>query len=396
MRAGAVKMLAVLGFVSSQILFGCSFPADESDAVPATTTVGVDVTVPPIEPQIEETPSVDLVGLVSTAEELQSAVDAAQPGDTITIAGGSYEMALDVHGVDGTFDQPVVVRAEAGSRVTISAPIGADYALFVHSSSHIVIGSGDADLEFVGSDGMRGPTVAVGLVTGTAERSATDDRGPVHHLTMVGLDIRNGGFQLLRIGQHSSRIALVDSLLSSAGLTEPDFGEGVYLGSATGEDLTREIVLRDVVIEETTAEAIDIKGGVENIVIDGLETRAIVLSSLETNTKCAIAHRGGRGGLELRNSTISGVQRAPGVDPDVNEPCGVYTTSGLSISDTRISGNEGPGLWVNSGDELAWRIRITGSDLTGNNPEESPIRNGGEEVVFDIVDSQSGNAPSSP
>lgn len=73
---------------------------------------------------------------VTNSAELSSAIDAAQPGDVIELESGTYTGSITINN-SGTIDNPIVIRGEDASSVTIDAT-GASYGVTI-GGSHVYL-----------------------------------------------------------------------------------------------------------------------------------------------------------------------------------------------------------------------------------------------------------------
>ena len=196
-------------------------------------------------------------------------IDAVEDGGTVWIDDGDYG-PVEVRGRSG-----VVLIAESGARPKIQ---GLDFdtgvALFVVESDNIVISGLDitnalAGVYIHGSTNVRFEANRV-YSTGQ-EAIAVQERS-----TMIDII----GNEIFSTGQREGR--------SNSGTPFSNFGEGIYLGSAgrlpDGEpDTSSDIRIRNNVIYDVTAEAIDIKPFAANVLV---ETN--VIYDVDTSTSGAV------------------------------------------------------------------------------------------------------------
>lgn len=368
--AAALVLLVVVVGLSSALGGG-----DDGEVTaprsPSTTEAQADA--PPTSEPEEDGP-------LASARAIQAAVERAEPGEDLVIVSGTYELSLDIDGVSGTADEPIRLRAEPGGEVEIVAK-GEPYALYVHNAAHWVIGSDDARLTFDG-DGEAHATVGLGLYSGSVAETSNDDPGPAEHITLQNLDVVDAGQALLRIAHGSTAIDVVDSRLAGSGRRRAEFGEGIYIGSAAGEDLVDDVQIRDVRISDVRAEAIDVKGGSDGIFVRGVEITDVVLRSDDTNNKCAIAQRSD-GLLSVADTVISGVTSGEDVEVSRNEPCGIYVDGPVSIERTTITDTEREAVWVNNSDP-GIDVRIVDMEFSANGGEPSGVTHSGEPVEWTV------------
>ena len=323
-------------------------------------------------------------GPYDSAESIQEAVASARPGDDLVLTAGTYELALDIEGVSGEAGRPIRLRAEPGAEVRIVGE-PETYALYMHDAAHWEIGSDDGALIFDGN-GRTNATVGLGIYSGSAERSSNPDPAPVHDVTLRNVRIVDSGMTLVRIGLSSTDVRILDSHLSGSGNRRADFGEGIYIGSAAGEDRPDGIEVRNVVVEDVRAEAVDVKDGTRSVVLEGVTLRQVRLESTETNNKCAIAHRGSEP-LVVRDTVIHDVRTGDDVEVELNVPCGIYVVGPIRVVRTEIRATEAEAVWVNN-DEQDAEVSITDSTFVDNGGNPDGIKH---ESSLDVAWNLSGN-----
>jgi hypothetical protein len=143
---------------------------------------------------------------LAPGDDVEGAINAAQPGDELVLAGGMYELA-DRFGVSvhGTESQPIVVRAADGETPVLHRPSADQNAIDVDDAEHVVL----RGLEISGgSHGLR-------LVSA---RFVTVEACNIHDTGDVALSANSGGsYEGLKI--------LRNELHHTNGT-----GEGMYLG----------------------------------------------------------------------------------------------------------------------------------------------------------------------
>jgi hypothetical protein len=145
---------------------------------------------------------------VATAAGLQQALDRARPGDAIELADGLYEGRFVIsEAVNGTPDHPVLLR---GSRKAIldGGAITTGYVLHVQASYWIIKGITLRNgLKGIMADGIHYTTIDSVLVTGIGEEA-------------------------IHLRKFSTHNIIQQAEITNTGLKTPDYGEGVYIGSA--------------------------------------------------------------------------------------------------------------------------------------------------------------------
>lgn len=206
---------------------GCSSPSPDapaSSALPAACPAGT---------------------AVGTAGELQSALDAAAPGDVLVLADGRYEGSFTIR-AQGSADEPITLCGGAAA-VLDGGSVDSGYTLHLEGASNWRL------------EGFS--------VTGGQKGVMLDASS---HNELTGLAVSGVGDEGIHLRTGSSDNLLAGVTVSNTGLRMPDFGEGVYIGSAESNwcDLTacapdasdRNRVV-GATITATTAEAIDVKEG---------------------------------------------------------------------------------------------------------------------------------------
>jgi hypothetical protein len=185
---------------------------------------------------------------VSTAAELTAALAAAEPGQRIVLADGSYVGNFVLSGVHTTSDAPVVVE---GSRdAVLSSPSGFDggsYGFYLEDCTGVWLSG------FTIRDAKKG------LVLDFCEECV-----------VLGLAIREVGQEGLHLRRLTSRCWVEWNLIDGTGRANAGFGEGIYVGSAVGNwpfytdgepDTCDKNAVRFNVIWNARAECVDIKEG---------------------------------------------------------------------------------------------------------------------------------------
>lgn len=186
-----------------------------------------------------------------TAEALQSAIDAARPGDALQLASTTYPGRFHVS-TSGTAEAPIVLCGVRGSIID-GGDTGEGYALHLDGVAYWEV----RDLSVRGA--QKG--VVLDAVSYTALSALT-----ISDVGQEGLHLRTG----------SSDNTVSDVTVERTGLHDPQFGEGVYIGSAESNwcrysdcqpDRSDRNVLERLRVSDTTAEAVDVKEGTSDGVI---------------------------------------------------------------------------------------------------------------------------------
>ncbi|WP_309133874.1 hypothetical protein [Cellulomonas sp.] len=190
---------------------------------------------------------------VTSADELQSALDGAAPGDVVGLADGVY-VGEFVARTSGTPQQPIALCGGRGA-VLDGDGIKGGYALHLDGAQHWHV------------DGFTIRNAQKGLMAdGTV--GTTISRLRVHHI----------GDEAIHLRRVSTDNLVTGNAVSDTGLRKPKFGEGVYVGTAESNfcdvtDCQPDASDRNRVVANafwaTTSEAVDVKEGTQ----DGLVAR---------------------------------------------------------------------------------------------------------------------------
>gem|GEM_PF-1242966 len=149
---------------------------------------------------------------VSTATQLKNAMDAAQPGQTIVLADGVYDLSSGIFtppiGLDGTPTQPITVK---GSRKAI-----------LTTGTHIT-GYG---FQFKGNKYW----ILKGFTTRNCKNGIMVDSS--QYITIDSIQSVYTGQAGINLRRYSSYCTVKNCYVDSAGILDPAYGEGIYVGSA--------------------------------------------------------------------------------------------------------------------------------------------------------------------
>ena len=184
---------------------------------------------------------------VSTATQLSDALSTAKPGDEIVMADGVYKGNFVIpNEANGTMSNAITLR---GSRNAIldGATIYTGYVLHLKASYWILKG-------FSIRNGLKG------LMTDEANHNVIDE-----------ISVNNIGEEGIHFRRFSSHNILQNAVVSNTGLKTPDYGEGVYIGTAVSnwakssngvEDRSdSNMIINNSIGPNCTAECIDVKEG---------------------------------------------------------------------------------------------------------------------------------------
>jgi hypothetical protein len=242
---------------------GCSGEAGRGDAAPTppvTASTSSSTTGPATSPAtrpVNPPPGNAGIVRVSSVAELEAALAAAQPGTVIELAAGTYER-------DGGDRWQATADGSKAKPITLSGPRSA-----VLTSDSI---TGDYGLHVTG-DYWR----IEGLSVADATKGIVLD-GSVGTL-ISEVDVGNVGEEGVHFRSCSSDGVLQKSTIHDTGLKKPQFGEGVYVGSANsnwgkygcegGQDKSQRVRIEDNTFTHIAAEGADLKEGVDSGTLRG-------------------------------------------------------------------------------------------------------------------------------
>ncbi|MFD4656792.1 right-handed parallel beta-helix repeat-containing protein [Kitasatospora sp. NPDC058444] len=143
---------------------------------------------------------------VTTAKQLQSALAAAAPGQTIQLADGTYSGNFKAT-TAGTAAARITLTGTA--KAVLTTPTGGGYGLHLNGASYWTV------------QGLTVTGAQKGIMADAANHVLLDGV-TVHHTTMEGVHFRNS----------SAYGTLRDSRVHDTGLGGDGMGEGVYVGTA--------------------------------------------------------------------------------------------------------------------------------------------------------------------
>ncbi|MEV7041361.1 cellulose binding domain-containing protein [Amycolatopsis sp. NPDC051061] len=235
-------------------------PVTTTPTTPATTTTPTTTTTAP--------PAGDTVN-VSTAAQLQAALANAAPGQAIKLAAGTYRGSF-VTTKAGTAAKPITLSGPANAVLINDGPSG---------------DAPDCPAPTAGWDSGYGLWLSgapywnlTGFTVQESKKGIVVDNSP--HTTIDGVNVHHVDEEAIHFRRSSADSVLKNSTITSTGLVQPGYGEGVYLGSANsnwachgnsgGVDRGDRIqVLDNHIGPFIAAEPIDVKEGTFNGLIRG-------------------------------------------------------------------------------------------------------------------------------
>lgn len=218
------------------------------------------------------------------ADALQAALDAAAPGTVLQLPPVVYSGRFRAS-ASGTAEAPIVLCG-SGATVLDGGDTGDGYTLHLDGVAHWEV----RDLT------IRGGQKGVVLDAAT-------------HSTLSALEISDVGQEGLHLRSGSADNTVRAVTVERTGLVDPEFGEGVYVGSAEANwcrysacepDRSDRNLFDGLVVRDTTAEALDVKEGTTGGVVRG--------SSLSTGASAVVDSAVDLKGSEwrLEDSTVEG------------------------------------------------------------------------------------------
>ncbi len=236
---------------------------DEPSGVDDTTTS----TEAPRQPVLYVSPDGDDAASGQSAEAAVSSLEQAfaisLPGDEIRLLPGTYPYT-QLQGVGGTEEAPIKVTAPDGGVVFDPQNVDASDALSMR------------EVQFIDFSGF---TIRGGIHGSFIQAS--------NNLNFIDMRWEDSGQEAVQINEGSTDMLFERCAVIGTGLREGDlegipyanFGEGFYIGNSSGVDPVARVTVRDCEIANTTAEAIDIKPGAFDIVVEGNQVHDITTAN---------------------------------------------------------------------------------------------------------------------
>ena len=191
---------------------------------------------------------------VATSAQLRSALAAAKPGATVKLADGTYSGQFKIT-TAGTAAAPITLTGGPGAVLTSNG--GNGYGLWLSKAPYWNL---------------------TGFTVDHAKKGIVMDASS--HVTIDAVTVRDIGYEGVHFRSGSSYGVIRDSSVHDTGTTAPQYGEGVYIGSAhsnwdqfagpSGVDASDHVqVLNNRIGPNVAAEGIDVKEGTRAGTISG-------------------------------------------------------------------------------------------------------------------------------
>jgi hypothetical protein len=231
------------------VLTACSSGSDGKDTEAGPTSSSGTSSAAPSTPTQPATPPSGCDGAsvvdVTTADELQSALNDAVPGQVIRLADGTYEGNF-LAGAQATADQPIQL---CGSRAAVldGGAVDGDYTLHLSGAAYWQV---------------------TGLTVTGGKKGVMVDAGVGNRIE--DLMVTSMGDEAIHLRTNSTDNVITGNTVRDTGLRKPKYGEGIYVGTAESNwcqisncepDRSDRNVIEGNNISGTTAESVDIKEG---------------------------------------------------------------------------------------------------------------------------------------
>jgi hypothetical protein len=186
---------------------------------------------------------------VSNAAGLSKAIAEALPGDKITLSAGVYAGSFVID-KSGSENQPITLTGTSDAVLQNTASTGKRYGLYLNGANYWII------------NGISINNSQKGIVTDLSNFNI------FQNLTIYDVEDEAVHFR-----KNSSDNAIKNSIIYNTGLKQPQYGEGIYIGSSssnwqsimlnstTPDYSNRNQVLNNRIGPNVTAESVDIREG---------------------------------------------------------------------------------------------------------------------------------------
>lgn len=225
---------------------------------------------------------------VTTADQLVNALAKVKAGDTVHLADGGYTGKF-TSTAQGSAAKPITLTGGPGAVLHSSEYTGPDKAAAHTSTSAHTPTAARAATAAASSCPSGGVGYGLwlngapywnltGFTVDTAAKGIVLDASP--HVTVDRVEVRNIGDEGVHFRKGSPYGVIKNSFVHDTGQNQPDYGEGVYIGSAksnwacyagsSGVDASDAVqVLNNRIGPNVAAEGLDIKEGTKNGVVTG-------------------------------------------------------------------------------------------------------------------------------
>ena len=269
---------------------------------------------------------------VSTTAQLKDALWTAQPGDLIQLADGFYTSTFNITR-SGTADAPIVLCGSRGAILRPEIYASGKNGILLERASHWIL------------DGFTVTNSSTGIALIWSNRNVLR-RLEVHHV--------NTGIHPYKFSSHN---VIEGNYIHDTGVSKPEYGEAIYIGSWNGDWATKTDgqpdasdstqVLNNVIGPNVTSEGIDVKEGttggvIRNNVFDG---RGMIMSQSWVNSWVELKGNGylvegNRGTQSVQHGFDVGYMLAGWGNNNVfrNNTADVQASGYGFIIDTRVQG----------------------------------------------------------
>ncbi len=266
---GAIAPGASVSFGYSAANLGlpqnCTVNGNPCGAAPTPGPTTPPPTTPPTTPPSSGGPVVE----VSSAAQLSAALAGARPGQTIRLAPGTYAGAF-LGRRPGTAQAPITVTGPPTAIITNPGAAGTNPGCSVPADGF----NPGYGFWLYGAPWWR----LTGFTVANVSKGIMIDASA--HVTIDGVQVRDIGDEGVHFRRSSADGVIQNSRIFNTGLRQPQYGEGIYLGSANsnwscygstnGVDASdRILVLNNRVGPNVAAEHVDVKEGTTGGVIRG-------------------------------------------------------------------------------------------------------------------------------
>ena len=190
---------------------------------------------------------------VSTATQLQNALNTAAAGQTILLANGLYSKYggfIIPANINGTSSNPITLKGSAQAIIS-STNLSSGYGLGLRGNTYWII------------DGFTIYNSAKGIVLDSS-----------HHNTIKNIHVNKIGDEGIHLRSYSSFNSINNCFIDSTGQASPGFGEAIYIGSAVSnwptytkgnaDTCNYNSVTNNSFGDHVSSENIDVKEGTKN------------------------------------------------------------------------------------------------------------------------------------